>query len=162
MWKIKKRISKGEYDYALVPNHPNSTKDGYVLYHRIIVENHLKRILSQDEVVHHKNSNKKDNRIENLEVLSVREHARLHGLSRGRTLVDFKCPYCKKLFTKPKRNTLDMNKGRDGKVKLYFCSKSCGTRYQFDRTRRVDVTVSENVLRIYKDYSEVTDNTQEP
>lgn len=26
MWKIEKLIKKGEYMYALVPNHPNTTK----------------------------------------------------------------------------------------------------------------------------------------
>ena len=60
MWKIKKLISKGEYVYALVPEHPYSTKNGYVLYHRIIMENHLGRLLNFNEIVHHKNHNKKE------------------------------------------------------------------------------------------------------
>jgi len=53
MWNIKKVISKGDYLYALVPEHPNATKNGYVLMHRIVMENHLGRILNKDEVVHH-------------------------------------------------------------------------------------------------------------
>ena len=63
MWEIKKAIKKGDYMYALVPEHPFATKNGYVLYHRIIVENHLNRLLNSHEVVHHKNHNKFDNRI---------------------------------------------------------------------------------------------------
>ena len=66
MWEIEKLIHKGDYMYALVPNHPNATKNGYVLYHRIIMENHLGRLLNADEVVHHINKDKFDNRIENL------------------------------------------------------------------------------------------------
>lgn len=42
MWKIQKIISKGVYNYAFTPEHPNSTKKGYVLEHRAIIENHLK------------------------------------------------------------------------------------------------------------------------
>lgn len=38
MWNIKKLIHKGEYDYALVPDHPYATKNGYVLYHRVVME----------------------------------------------------------------------------------------------------------------------------
>ena len=47
MWNIKKLIHKGEYDYALVPDHLNATKNGYVLYHRIVMENHLGRLLDK-------------------------------------------------------------------------------------------------------------------
>lgn len=50
-WKIKKIVKKGDYLYALVPEHPNKTKNGYVLEHRVIMENHLNRLLNSDEVV---------------------------------------------------------------------------------------------------------------
>lgn len=46
MWKIEKIVSKGDYNYAVVPEHPFSTKNGYVLEHRVIMENHLKRLLN--------------------------------------------------------------------------------------------------------------------
>lgn len=53
MWKIEKIVKKGDYNYAVVKNHPHATKYGYVLHHRIVMENFLGRLLSPQEIVHH-------------------------------------------------------------------------------------------------------------
>ena len=57
-------------------------KNGYVLEHRFIMCEYLGRILRPDEVVHHKNKIKTDNRIENLEIMTNSEHTRLHNIGR--------------------------------------------------------------------------------
>lgn len=50
--------------------------------HRQVMEKIVGRKLSRKEVVHHKNHNRADNRIENLEVMSLGEHTRLHKLNQ--------------------------------------------------------------------------------
>lgn len=120
-FEIQKIINKGGYLYALVPNHPNATKNGYVLAHRVIVENHLGRLLTSNEIVHHIDGNKHHNDIINLKVMTQEDHVRMHK-STGRTIKFFKCPCCGKIFTKELRQ---IKKGRQA-----FCSRSCNGKYQ--------------------------------
>lgn len=52
-------------------------------YHRYVMEQHLGRKLTKNEHVHHLNGDRKDNRIENLEVVSMEDHLRYHAKERG-------------------------------------------------------------------------------
>lgn len=79
MWTIEKIVSKGEYNYAVVRNHPFRTKNDYVLEHRVVMENHIGRLLRPDELVHHIDENKKNNDISNLEIQSWPEHSKHHA-----------------------------------------------------------------------------------
>lgn len=47
--------------------------------HRVIAEQKIGRLLCADEVVHHINGNKKDNRPENLAVVSRAKHGKIHS-----------------------------------------------------------------------------------
>lgn len=81
VWKGRVERSSG-YVGVRKPDHPYASKDGYVMEHRLVMEEQLGRYLKPDEDVHHINHNKKDNRPENLMVISKSEHSKFHGLER--------------------------------------------------------------------------------
>jgi hypothetical protein len=78
------RTEKTGYTLMRVAGHPFADKRGYVKEHRYVVEQSIGRYLKRSEIVHHKNHNRKDNRIENLEVLTLSQHMKLHKPHRYR------------------------------------------------------------------------------
>ena len=80
-WGHQKVLRNG-YVVAYAPKHPNAHKDGYVLLHRLIAEYQLGRYLGENEVVHHMNHIKNDNRIENLLVMKKKDHMSMHMKER--------------------------------------------------------------------------------
>lgn len=83
-WKGGRIVDKNGYIHVWAPDHPECQrvnearrlkanggyyrKEKYIQEHRLVMEKFLGRYLLPTEVVHHKNSDKTDNRIENLEL----------------------------------------------------------------------------------------------
>ena len=52
--------------------------------HRLLMEQHLHRKLRTNEIVHHINENKFDNRMSNLEVINLKDHVSFHRAEQAR------------------------------------------------------------------------------
>lgn len=70
--------------YRMVPDDRVSGPTQYIAEHRLVVEKSLGRRLEPEEVVHHHNEDKLDNRLENLEVMTLQEHTIHHNKTRIR------------------------------------------------------------------------------
>ncbi len=68
-WHGGRRKCHG-YIYILNREHPNADKTGLVPEHRMVAEKRLGRLLKTNEVTHHLNGIKDDNRPENLAVMA--------------------------------------------------------------------------------------------
>lgn len=79
------------YVHIYNPNHPLANKRGYILEHRLTMEKFLRRPLRENELIHHKNGIKDDNRIENLEIVLILNN-------RGNHCGTIRCPFCNKNF----------------------------------------------------------------
>lgn len=78
-WKGGKRVSTNEYIYLLRPKHPFCDGMGYVKRCRIVMEKELGRYISPEEVIHHINKIRTDDRIENLKLFKNKsEHQKSH------------------------------------------------------------------------------------
>jgi len=64
----KWQLNKDGYVYKFAPDSPHVGKNRILYQHRFAMAEHLGRLLRSNELVHHMNGNKSDNRIENLEM----------------------------------------------------------------------------------------------
>ena len=88
-----RRISSYGYVLLLRPDHGRAMYGGYVFEHIVVMEEFLGRPLvflgkqhSDNEVCHHKDENKQNNNIDNLELMTHGKHIRLHNLKSPRDI----------------------------------------------------------------------------
>jgi hypothetical protein len=82
-----KRITSEGYVAVRVPvDHPHAwgpvtlKRFRYAYEHVVVMMKHLGRAMVDGEVVHHKNGDRTDNRLDNLELMTAGEHQRYHSL----------------------------------------------------------------------------------
>lgn len=94
-WKGGRVMTYDGYIRVRIPDHPNCDSAGYVLEHRYVMSLHLGRPLEPQEVVHHINGDKTDNRIENLELMETNSaHRKEHGKRLTRNQIQVPCFNC--------------------------------------------------------------------
>ena len=109
------------YRWVYNKDHARANNDGYVYEHIIIAEQKLGRLLTSEEVVHHIDHNRKNNKPENLMVFRTNsDHIKYHHGAEAHLDGDVFvcessnkiCPVCNQEFY-----------GRDSRRK--FCSPKC-------------------------------------
>jgi hypothetical protein len=81
-WKGGKIINSQGYILIYKPDHQYATRDGYVREHRLVMEKKLGRYLKPNEVVHHIDGNKQNNKLSNLKLMTETEHKSLEMKKR--------------------------------------------------------------------------------
>lgn len=127
--------SKG-YEYKKIHGHPLANKSGCVMVHRLVWYE-VNGPIPKDRIIHHKNGDIKDNRLENLELHTRSSHAREHwadsglnGAGTNAEMADAVCVVCGATFTtKAWKIREGIRKGRK-----FCCSNTCAT--EFARSRR--------------------------
>jgi hypothetical protein len=134
-YRSKRRVRLDGYIDIYAPRHPLARRDGYVFEHRKVAwEAGL--LVDPTLHIHHLNGDKVDNRIENLAVVDVAEHSRVHirrdGM-RGSPAENARKTHCKYGHPFTPENTYH-----------YGSSRSCRTcairrAAEWKRARRAEV-----------------------
>lgn len=77
-WKSGKTLDKDGYVKTYAPDHPWPRKGGYVRENVRVMELTIGRRIAPDESVHHKDANRQNNRLDNLELMKRGQHSSHH------------------------------------------------------------------------------------
>jgi hypothetical protein len=126
LFEIVSTCKGGGYRYCrTVPLHPRRNAKGLYPLHRVLMENKIGRLLERGEVVHHRDENKENNDIENLELLRNEEHSRLHRPERPNVVCVCECG--NRFSDKSHSIRQRIAKSISGRI---YCSKRCSAKYQ--------------------------------
>ena len=91
-------------------------------YARYLMEQHLGRKLTNEEEVHHKDHNKMNDVIENLEVKNKTAHRREHNI---KPVIIEHCYVCGSDIIVDSRKRANHYRGKNKNPDKWFCSKHC-------------------------------------
>jgi len=116
-------MRNGEYELVVaLEEYPGKKYRGKYCYeHHLVYWRRTGVVPKSDEVVHHENRNKRDNRFENLELKKKGKHNSEHNRERGRQMARLRCPNCGCVFEREYRQT-HLTKGS----RFTSCSRTCG------------------------------------
>lgn len=102
-----------------------------VLKHREVFEEKIGRPLKPNEIVHHIDENKRNNKLPNLEIMTRSRHTKKHA--RKEEVIKLECLLCKKKFERAARH--ERHNRKQGKVGP-FCNRSCAGKWSTIISRR--------------------------
>ena len=121
-------MRNGEYEMIIAPNDwPGQRYRGRYCYeHQYVYWKKYGKIpRTNTECIHHKNGNRRDNKIENLSLISKKKHNYIHNF-KGKTIA-LKCAMCGKDFKRPPKN---INFKRSRGQTSFYCSRKCAWKAQ--------------------------------
>jgi AraC-like DNA-binding protein len=80
------KVKDSGYVQILKHGHPRADKVGYVPEHTLVMEQIIGRYLKDNEVVHHINGDKSDNRPNNLRLMTAFQHKQMHSSMERKTV----------------------------------------------------------------------------
>lgn len=116
----------GDYNLAKAP----ADYPGRTYHHEYIPEHHLVwwqetgEVVGDDEVIHHQNGDKTDNRFENLAKMDRADHSREH---QPTNVVVLRCVVCGSIFETARWRT---HLNPDNEKDTTTCSPSCAGKWQ--------------------------------
>jgi len=113
------------------PTHKNTQSNGWIKEHRWIMSEIMGRPLKSNEVVHHINGFKKDNRIQNLELLDVGTHDRINY----RYIKEIYCYLCGSDKTDMKDKTPNWHFDIDRKILCHLCYMRIRMRWRNEQKK---------------------------
>jgi hypothetical protein len=84
-WKGAQQLDRDGYIRTHRADHPWPRKNGYVAEHVRVYELHMGRRITADEVVHHRDHNRQNNSLDNLQLMTRSAHSSLHGQEVSRS-----------------------------------------------------------------------------
>ena len=82
-WKGGRKVNNSGYVQVLCPEHERADRNGYVMEHILIFERESGIKIPKNCCVHHINGNRKDNRIQNLCMMTRSAHSIYHNKKRS-------------------------------------------------------------------------------
>ncbi len=124
-------MKNGPYILVKAPeNYPGRLYRGkYVYEHQLVWWQNTGELIPKDSVIHHKNENKHDNRIENLEIQTRAIHTSEHH--EPAEVEQLTCEWCNVEFTRTKR--IIKGSKKQGNIHI-FCGPSCQMKYQWEHS----------------------------
>jgi len=139
-------MKNGQYELVKAPdNFPGKKYRGLYCYeHTLVWWLANKTIPLHKECLHHKNHNKRDNRIANLRMRTISTHS--SGHAKPKTMIQLVCAYCNNKFEREARAA--RSKITSGQ-KDFYCNRSC-MAYHFGRGRKKHSEVAQMKKRKLK------------
>lgn len=104
-------------------------------------------IPNKNEVIHHKNGNKMDNRPDNLTLMNRNKHSKSHMSNNGKHMVDIRCLWCNKIFTVEYRQSFICKK-----TPHQCCSRECSKKL-FEKYKHSRTFPKSEIIRDYYIFS---------